>query len=396
MEEPEEVEVDAAQIISKKVMKLRTFDGCIFLCHLDVFESEQPYVIIIVIETQHHHSLRLDVVKEDLARELRLWLEGKQIRSPSIMLPRQSKVSDAILNFVKYGNTPNFSDLITWILSRSELTWGDDPQIHFGGLKNTEVINAIHHERDLYEIEVDLKNTFSRTANAAVKGSAVFHPSRKHGGEDRFPRGLSHEFGTGRGARPRAQHESDEESDAQQESKRATNSPPRSKSATITRKDLSEQDMGTYEISRRLIGEKSQAIDMLMKSKVKGRDGAKKVLGPNSWTTDQARLCAEIERARKDIEEAMESRRMTLETARTRQKQSAERYRKIRESIEKKKTTDNWTNIAQAELTTLQKIYADILDDITRQKNRAVRASQNIAWTIAPSAFKNRRGKSTS
>jgi hypothetical protein len=87
---------------------------------------------------------------------------------------------------------------------------------------------------------------------------------------------------------------------------------------------------------------------------------------------------------------------MTLETARTRQKQSAERYRKIRESIEKKKTTDNWTNIAQAELTTLQKIYADILDDITRQKNRAVRASQNIAWTIAPSAFKNRRGKSTS
>jgi hypothetical protein len=37
---------------------------------------------------------------------------------------------------------------------------------------------------------------------------------------------------------------------------------------------------------------------------------------------------------------------------------------------------------------------ADILEDIKRQKNRAQRAAQKVTWTMAPSGFANRRGKS--
>jgi hypothetical protein len=114
----------------------------------------------------------------------------------------------------------------------------------------------------------------------------------------------------------------------------------------FTRKDLVGRDLGTFDITRRLIGDKSQAIDMLLKTKVKGRGDAKRVLTSAHWTTEQARICAEIERARKDVENAMEERRMALETSRTRQKQSADKYRMIRETIESEKVGGTWEELA--------------------------------------------------
>jgi hypothetical protein len=111
---------------------LRTVDGTVLHSFLDVFESESPYVMIFIIQTATRHSIRMDVQKSDLAKELRLWLEGKTIRDASLSVPK--RVEEAMQQFIKYGKTPKQEDLIMWILSRTELVWGDNPCISFGGL----------------------------------------------------------------------------------------------------------------------------------------------------------------------------------------------------------------------------------------------------------------------
>lgn len=79
-----EIEVETIQIFKDMRQKLRTVDGVVLLLYIDVFESETPYVMIFIIKTPQNHSIRMDIQKDQLARELRLWLEGKMVRNPSI------------------------------------------------------------------------------------------------------------------------------------------------------------------------------------------------------------------------------------------------------------------------------------------------------------------------
>lgn len=72
----EEIEVEANQIYNEKQLKLRTTDGTMLMFYIDVYENEYPYVMIFIIKTAQKHSVRMDIQKEDLANELRLWLEG--------------------------------------------------------------------------------------------------------------------------------------------------------------------------------------------------------------------------------------------------------------------------------------------------------------------------------
>jgi hypothetical protein len=136
----DEVEVETTQIFKERKLQLRTVDGTVLHFFIDVFESESPYVMIFIIQTAERHSIRMDVQKADLAKELRLWLEGKIIRDASLLVPK--RVEGAMQQFIKYGKTPKQEDLIMWILSRTELIWGNNPCISFGGLDADTEFNS--------------------------------------------------------------------------------------------------------------------------------------------------------------------------------------------------------------------------------------------------------------
>jgi membrane-associated HD superfamily phosphohydrolase len=102
----------------------------------------------------------------------------------------------------------------------------------------------------------------------------------------------------------------------------------------------------------------------------------------------------DIEKARKSISDKIEQRRMVIETTKARQKQAIDKYREIREKITDSCSGNQWFENAAHELNTLYKIQEDIDNDINRQKIISQKTTNELRWTIAPSAFPNRRGKS--
>lgn len=164
----EEVEVDASLIYSKKQTKLRTVEGSILLFNVDVYECATPYVMIFVVKTQQEHDIaRMDVHKEDLARELRLWLEGKIIRSPAVIV--SSRIEGLMQGFVNFGKTPKQEDLISWILSRSELLWGRHSKLSFGGLPRTE-FDEFGSAVNRFQKTVDAHNEFRNSQQPSIQG----------------------------------------------------------------------------------------------------------------------------------------------------------------------------------------------------------------------------------
>jgi hypothetical protein len=146
-------------------------------------------------------------------------------------------------------------------------------------------------------------------------------------------------------------------------------------------------------MTRKLLG-KSATLEMLKKSRVKGRTGARQSLSTSTWSSNQLQLVAEVEKARKNIELAMDERRRMIEVAKARQLQASERFRKIRATLGEGAGESKFEATATHELLALQKMEADIWEDIKRQRNRAHRTAQKVSWTMAPSGFLNRRGKS--
>lgn len=106
------------------------------------------------------------------------------------------------------------------------------------------------------------------------------------------------------------------------------------------------------------------------------------------------RLVADVEKARKTVEMAMDERRRMIEIAKTRQLQAADRYRQIRENLRNQQGANKFVSTATNELLSLQKIQADIMEDIKKQRSRAQRTTERVRWTMAPSGFSNRRGSS--
>lgn len=146
-----QVEVDATCIFRKST-KLRTIFDAILLFQVSVYESESPYVMIFVVERrtkneQNVATIRMDVHKQDLANELRLWLfEGKTIQKSAFCVSK--RVEHIMQAFVNLNKTPKQEDLIMWILSRAELSLGKQPKMKFGGLDRaaaslTSAINGV-------------------------------------------------------------------------------------------------------------------------------------------------------------------------------------------------------------------------------------------------------------
>ena len=370
-----EVEVDAILVLSKRV-KLRMINSEVITADLRVYESEDPYVLVFLVETDSHDSLRMDIFKEDLAKELRSWLEGKYIRYPSHLVP--VRIDESIMKFIKFAKTPKQEDLIYWILSRTEYYPRDkithiEPELVFGGKTMEEV------DERLMELKMSVENQFARTATIAAAKSAEddyhYRPGKRDDLTAQLLNGSSQNL---------------------DKSKTRPHSATRGLSASRElEKSLTQnnEDLGMFEMTRQLLG-KSATLEAMKTKSVKGREGAKKVLSTNSWSNDHWRICQEIERTRKDIEERMDERRRVIEVARIRQTQFADKFRRIKDTINEAQGGNVFISNAQQELMALKKIEADIEDDIRKQKNRVHRGTQRLAWTMAPSAYANRRGKS--
>eukprot|EP01032_Pedospumella_encystans_P022776 gene22776-25801_t len=357
-----EQEIETVLVLTKK-LKLRTVTGQLIAGFMKVFECEKPYVIVALVDTEFGQSLRMDVHKEDLAIELRSWLEGKQIRNPAVLIP--VRIEDAINRFVKFGKTPLQEDLIMWMLSRSELYLGNTPELIFGG---KAIDPNVFHDTNDYK---DLTNEYNRNAMAAMKGSQM--SNQQYRIEDAVGRGTKSDFHMSHSGEKSSSHQFKQ-------------------SASHTAKP-DNQDLGMFEMTRKLLG-KSATMEMLKKSRVKGRDGAKQSVACSTWNSEQLALVTSVEKARKNIEAAMDERRRMIEVAKVRQLQASEKFRKIRQGLEGNVEGAKFITVATQELMTLQKMEEDIWEDIKRQRNRAQRTAQKVSWTMAPSGFLNRRGKS--
>jgi hypothetical protein len=242
----DEVEVETTQIFKERKLQLRTFDGTVLHFLIDVFESESPYVMIFIIQTAERQSIRMDVQKADLAKELRLWLEGKIIRDASLLVPK--RVVGAMHQFIKYGKTPKQEDLIMWILSRTELIWGNNPCISFGGLDADTEFNSDYRSNQ----------TQNNRAEALSGGRSVRIDdcADSSGFDDMFK--SSHESG-----QPPAYANYPSSSGTQ---------------LKLNMEDFTDNDLDndlefSEQTQKRLA--RSTALSELMTSKVKGRTGAK-------------------------------------------------------------------------------------------------------------------------
>jgi len=115
----------------------------------------------------------MDVHKEDLARELRLWLKGKMIRNSSIIIPK--RIEDNMTRFVKFGKPPLQEDLIMWMLSRAELQWAPNAAFEFGGLGQHNALDHdddVHNNNNIDTSHINLANSYPLSTRAALRAPA--------------------------------------------------------------------------------------------------------------------------------------------------------------------------------------------------------------------------------
>lgn len=345
----EVVEVDATLVLNKR-LQLRSVVGDLFFAQVNVFECNHPYVLVFSI-TATNISVRMDVQKDDLAHELKAWLEGKKIFNPALFA--SPKLEEKITKFVKFGKPPSQEDLFTWILSRSEIRWGDEADISFGGFFTPEDDNDLTHHT---EQKFSSTNEFKDTVKAAMK-----NPS-----SSRFESSI---------------FEHDEPT-----AKKSSNM------TTLKIEGKDDVDVSSFSLTKQLLG-RSRALSELKQSRVKGRVDAKTTNVLAIHDAEQYRIGADIEKVRHEIEGMMEERRKTIEVAKIRQQQVAERYRKVKESLRESKETGSWKAQALEELISLQITKEEIIKDIKKQKTKSQKAQQLLTWTMAPPGFTNHRGK---
>lgn len=368
-----ELEVDTVLVLKKR-MKFRLTNGELTSGELRVYECEEPYVLVFIINLETNDEVRTDVFKEELAKELRAWLEGKYIRFPAILVP--SRIDETITRFVKFAKTPKQEDLLMWMLNRMELyprsSPDNDMELVFGG-KSLEESDARLLDWKRHSVD----NPFAKTATIAAAYSTRDEDVYRNQGEDTmFTTSLHRKTGQGQvGESFSGTGHAKTESFA--------------KSVHFKHGD----DLGMFAMTKQLLG-KSRTLESLRSGRVQGRDGARQVMKTHTWSSDHWRVCSDIERARKDIERKMDERRRIMEVAKTRQEQSAEKHRKIKDTLKEAQGGNRFLTEANQELMTLKKIEEDIEDDIRRQRNRVMRGQQLIQRTLAPPGFANRRGKS--
>jgi Ca2+-binding EF-hand superfamily protein len=375
----DEVEVEAVQVL-KKSLKLRTEHGQMFRGTLECFECADPYVIIVMVKTEHGHEARTDVHKGDLAVEMREWLEGKSIGQPMHIIP--PRIEEAINKFIKYGKPPLQEDLLLWVASRCELRWSPETSLMFGGFP---VQKVLHDDDDLGEYHEYIdpakladktsQNPYEKTAGIASKKTSKGGGGSSGSGAFLEPKKT--------GILPTSEMDKKNGMTAldkmiERETGANENNITSAELAAQAAKFYAASD-NTHELTRGLIG-RSLALDEL------------KTMKKSLLKDDHYKLSVDIEKQRKLVQAKMDERRRMIARSRAYQKHAADHYRGIRTELKEQNT--GWFKQAEEELMALQKIEADIEKDVKCQKNKALRASQKVAWTIAPAGNQNRRGVS--
>jgi Ca2+-binding EF-hand superfamily protein len=356
------------QLTYKKTnVRVRSRTGDYILGTVQGLEVEVPYALFVVLWLSEEVQVRLDVVPERLAEEFRRWLEGQQVNNPCYVGTLPSTTA-AIERYIKFGKAPSQEDLILWILSRAELDLSDRPSLRWGTDSSYKTANSLEEAQEKGVDGRVIKNPFDKSVDVAKQSQKLYPQQLDESVAFRMDNSGIGGYGQKR---------------------------PKTAGARLgfAGRSQKEKQMESFHLSQNILG-KSEALNKLKSATVKGREGARNTIDRKAWTDDHFRLGAYIERGRKSVESAMEERRRTMAVAKIRQKQSLDKYRKIRDTLEGNADSAQWLKDAENEIRTLHRIEADVKDDLLRQRGRAHRAKQHIMWSMAPNGYANRRGKS--
>jgi hypothetical protein len=311
------IEVDAT-LVSSQYLQLRDSSNNPFKAKVDVFECINPYVLVFVI-THHEHSLRMDIHKHDLAAEMRRWLEGSTPLHLVTLLSTTKRIDDQMMRFVKFGNPPAPGVLHKWILSRTELSWTES-KLCFGGI-------YLFKDKDLDD-DLAIEDDF-------IGRRLTSH--LEHTSKSNTRRPSLNEF----------QLDVRDDSIFRDEDRDASSPSNFPETNSFRMKRTVDVDTSTFDLTRKLLG-KSHALEMLKQTRKmtsKQRADAVSTVSIGSLSTEQYVLGADIEKTRKQIADAMEMRRRTIEIFKVRQQQTAAKYSSIRESIKLSKQVCNFNSI---------------------------------------------------
>jgi hypothetical protein len=379
--------------VFEKNLNLRTSSGKPFNGRLLVYECDEPFRLIFKVHTEgNHHEFRMDVSRDDLAKELREWLDGKPVRNPLRVC--SDRTEEVISMFVRLGQIPDQKELLMWILSRTEIEFGATPKMILGGTSeftgsNTGMLGSATTKKepvtsmsvssnDNYD-NINVRKEFPKTAAEYVKMNSSMKVS--------VAKGVSlSQSKDAVGADSSAQIKG-----ASGKISSTTLGINPTTSTVFQSRSQVDDNLKTRSTTRQLVG-RSIALDSLEKHSIKGRNSGM-VYHTKSWTSDHFRLVGEITRARHDIEDTMDERRRILETSKARQAQATEKYSKIRNRVNDAVSLNTWVSQATHELETYQHIQSDIDVEVLKQKGRSQRIIERTRWTIAPNGFVNRRGR---
>ena len=225
-------------------------------------------------------SCRMDVTRDDLALELRLWLGGKIVEHSC--LPVTVRVEEGVSRFVKFGKAPLQSDLILWLLSRSQLNISEvDNSVHtelvFGG--SEKIIEKLQSAENTSTVQ----NTYAKTVRAAS-----LHETFNRSEKDRV---LDSMLERSHSITDDLLYLNDKHS--------------------IARSTGYVDDLGMYEATHQILG-RSAALSLATQDRIKGRPDAKPVVNTLHMSATNAQLVADLKTARKKIEQSMDIRRQVL------------------------------------------------------------------------------------
>ena len=95
--------IDVTLILHKRA-QFEKCEGGQITANLHMFECENPYALIFMIANEKGEQTRLDFTKDEIALELRKWLEGELIDGACVSV--STSVEEEIMRYVKFGTPP--------------------------------------------------------------------------------------------------------------------------------------------------------------------------------------------------------------------------------------------------------------------------------------------------
>ena len=376
MEWVEELDAYCIVIFDDKQMKISSGFSSDLPALISAYELD-PYKLVITgtILSKPTISFRMDVTRNDIAVQLRRWLDGNVARNPLILIPKS--VENIMIKYIKFGSIPPKESLILWILSNSDMSQGlSSKSVHcvFGGmqLSGDDLLGAeMDNDGDLDGMsgshygDDSRVNPFTKTVQAATSSLRIKQASLS-------PREMTRRSGGGRASHTTnnsrsslsleiedeletngsnsAGHRTHAHSHGKCDTRRPSTSP-----SSRTVKSSTARIAGTYnsfEAARNMLGT-SQALSELKRSRAKGREGTAIVASQVNLADDHFRLGAYIERSRKKTEEDMEERRKVIQIAKARQAQTMQKLKKVREGVDGSHGSRQWLEIANSKQTNI-------------------------------------------